>query len=152
MRSEVQVLLDPPLSLLRKSAMASSSRKAAGRRSWGLSSAGRAPDLHSGGQEFDPPRLHHSWWHDLTVKHCWPVFDRPIGRNFDIVKRDTNTTLFDCREWAAISVRFHLGGRHVRGCFLSHAHVSRPKRAALSKSSTLTNVLFGVCPQGCGGA
>jgi len=25
---------------------------------WGLSSAGRAPDLHSGGQEFDPPRLH----------------------------------------------------------------------------------------------
>lgn len=24
----------------------------------GLSSAGRAPDLHSGGQEFDPPRLH----------------------------------------------------------------------------------------------
>ena len=25
----------------------------------GLSSAGRAPDLHSGGQEFDPPRLHH---------------------------------------------------------------------------------------------
>ncbi len=38
MRSEVQVLLDPPF--------------------WGLSSAGRAPDLHSGGQEFDPPRLH----------------------------------------------------------------------------------------------
>ena len=27
---------------------------------WGRSSAGRAPDLHSGGQEFDPPRLHHS--------------------------------------------------------------------------------------------
>ena len=23
-----------------------------------LSSAGRAPDLHSGGQEFDPPRVH----------------------------------------------------------------------------------------------
>jgi hypothetical protein len=29
-------------------------------KAWGLSSAGRAPDLHSGGQEFDPPRLHHS--------------------------------------------------------------------------------------------
>ena len=26
---------------------------------WGLSSAGRAPDLHSGGQRFDPARLHH---------------------------------------------------------------------------------------------
>ena len=25
----------------------------------GLSSAGRAPALHAGGQEFDPPRLHH---------------------------------------------------------------------------------------------
>ena len=25
----------------------------------GLSSAGRAPDLHSGGQRFDPARLHH---------------------------------------------------------------------------------------------
>ena len=25
---------------------------------WGLSSAGRAPALHAGGQEFDPPRLH----------------------------------------------------------------------------------------------
>ena len=25
----------------------------------GLSSAGRAPDLHSGGQGFDPPSLHH---------------------------------------------------------------------------------------------
>ena len=29
-----------------------------GSKVWGLSSAGRAPDLHSGGQEFDPPRLH----------------------------------------------------------------------------------------------
>ena len=26
---------------------------------WGHSSAGRAPALHAGGQEFDPPRLHH---------------------------------------------------------------------------------------------
>ena len=25
---------------------------------WGRSSAGRAPVLHTGGQEFDPPRLH----------------------------------------------------------------------------------------------
>ena len=26
---------------------------------WGLSSAGRAPALHAGGQRFDPARLHH---------------------------------------------------------------------------------------------
>lgn len=25
---------------------------------WGISSAGRAPALHAGGQEFDPPHLH----------------------------------------------------------------------------------------------
>ena len=25
---------------------------------WGCSSAGRAPALHAGGQEFDPPQLH----------------------------------------------------------------------------------------------
>ena len=25
---------------------------------WGCSSAGRAPALHAGGQEFDPPHLH----------------------------------------------------------------------------------------------
>ena len=39
MRSEVQVLLSPP--------------------SWGISSAGRAPALHAGGQRFDPAILHH---------------------------------------------------------------------------------------------
>lgn len=26
---------------------------------WGCSSAGRAPALHAGGQEFEPPHLHH---------------------------------------------------------------------------------------------
>ena len=27
--------------------------------SWGFSSAGRAPALHAGGQEFESPNLHH---------------------------------------------------------------------------------------------
>ena len=27
----------------------------------GCSSAGRAPDLHSGGRRFDPDQLHQSW-------------------------------------------------------------------------------------------
>ena len=26
---------------------------------WGISSVGRAPALHAGGQEFEPPILHH---------------------------------------------------------------------------------------------
>ena len=30
------------------------------RMSWGCSSAGRAPALQAGGQEFDPPHLHHT--------------------------------------------------------------------------------------------
>lgn len=75
MRSEVQVLLDPPsLPAIfdRESdpgdrlwgGMPSSFAARQGMRDAraperGLSSAGRAPDLHSGGQEFDPPRLHH---------------------------------------------------------------------------------------------
>ena len=29
--------------------------------SWGISSAGRAPALHAGGQRFDPAILHHFW-------------------------------------------------------------------------------------------
>jgi hypothetical protein len=45
-RSEVQVLLDPPLLLPRG-------------REWGLSSVGRAPALQAGCRRFDSVRLHH---------------------------------------------------------------------------------------------
>ena len=41
---------------------------------WGLSSAGRAPDLHSGGQEFDPPRLHHV----LLARHAGQPFGAAV--------------------------------------------------------------------------
>ena len=34
----------------------------------GLSSAGRAPDLHSGGQRFDPARLHQVLWRMKEVQ------------------------------------------------------------------------------------
>jgi hypothetical protein len=63
-RSEVQVLLDPPILGLPRIGMRGSVLLAKRMRhpvvslQRGLSSAGRAPDLHSGGQEFDPPRLH----------------------------------------------------------------------------------------------
>ena len=64
MRSQVQILLGPPLCDKRSTV----SRDAGGAfidiwrgtyDIWGLSSAGRAPALHAGGQGFDPPRLHH---------------------------------------------------------------------------------------------
>ncbi len=94
MRSEVQVLLDPPRLFARKKSLSwqhmlfgmcendclttlpaqqcgafplSDIRKRiscrvyspkSAQQIWGLSSAGRAPDLHSGGQRFDPARLH----------------------------------------------------------------------------------------------
>ena len=37
---------------------------------WGLSSVGRAPALHAGGQRFDPARLHHfiKWIETLEYK------------------------------------------------------------------------------------
>ena len=34
-------------------------KKAVPEKIWGCSSAGRAPALQAGGQEFDPPHLHH---------------------------------------------------------------------------------------------
>ena len=37
---------------------------------WGISSAGRAPALHAGGQEFESPILHHKKPNDI----CYSVF------------------------------------------------------------------------------
>ena len=37
---------------------------------WGFSSAGRAPALHAGGQEFESPILHHKKPNDI----CYSVF------------------------------------------------------------------------------
>ena len=37
---------------------------------WGISSAGRAPALHAGGQEFESPILHHKKPNDV----CYSVF------------------------------------------------------------------------------
>ena len=40
--------------------------------SWGFSSAGRAPALHAGGQEFESPNLHH-------FKQIEPLETEPFG-------------------------------------------------------------------------
>ena len=55
-RSEVQVLLGPPGSLLRQRRLRTKVRTVPKYR--GLSSVGRAPALQAGGQGFDPPSLH----------------------------------------------------------------------------------------------
>ncbi len=39
-------------------------------RKWGFSSAGRAPALHAGGQEFESPNLHNKKQDDVS----YPVF------------------------------------------------------------------------------
>ena len=41
---------------------------------WGCSSAGRAPALHAGGQEFDPPHLHHGFKLALETKEILNEF------------------------------------------------------------------------------
>ena len=61
MRSEVQILPDPPTHKRRCEAETVIRLNDTESKSvWGHSSAGRAPALHAGGQEFDPPWLHHS--------------------------------------------------------------------------------------------
>ena len=35
---------------------------------WGFSSAGRAPALHAGGQEFESPNLHHKIHDDVSYR------------------------------------------------------------------------------------
>ena len=40
---------------------------------WGLSSAGRAPALHAGGQRFDPARLHQIIFEKLLTRISYGV-------------------------------------------------------------------------------
>ena len=67
MRSQVQVLIGPP--------------------SWGISSAGRAPALHAGGQRFDPAILHHIYYKNkiryklLYIKSLYLVLIRNVTLN-----------------------------------------------------------------------
>ena len=62
MRSEVQVFPDPPFKDGRKEAEELWAKRDF---SWGYSSAGRAPALQAGGQEFEPPYLHHNKKRDV---------------------------------------------------------------------------------------
>ena len=43
---------------------------------WGFSSAGRAPALHAGGQEFESPNLHHK--KDNDICYC-PFYFAVLG-------------------------------------------------------------------------
>lgn len=46
-----------------------------GESQWGISSAGRAPALHAGGQEFESPILHHFIQVELGETHS----KEPVG-------------------------------------------------------------------------
>ena len=135
MRSEVQVLLDPPFALLmadREGSPSLARPRTCGRPGidppesaqaclWGLSSVGRAPALQAGCHRFESVRLHHLPRHDQREPGA--VLSRPVGRG------SLGNLLTSFRE---INQRCR---SHPR----EDAMVARPT-AALSKSSTLTNV------------
>lgn len=63
--------------------------------SWGFSSAGRAPALHAGGQEFESPNLHHlkiraerlffsAFWRFLSFGFC-VILDSIFGQKSHFV-------------------------------------------------------------------
>ena len=55
---------------------------------WGLSSAGRAPALHAGGQRFDPASLHFNFYNDGGVAQLARASGSyPGGRGFDPLRR-----------------------------------------------------------------
>ena len=90
----------------------------------GLSSAGRAPDLHSGGHRFDPDRLHQ---HGLIIKHFCEVLDRPTGRKLTSFRENISTAGCPCKG----------NRRDQNGPY--PGPVMR-QVAVLSKSSTLTKM------------
>ena len=53
----------------------------------GRSSAGRAPALHAGGQEFDPPRLHHKQLDSSKANQTKKLLKREL---FGLVKPDVH--------------------------------------------------------------
>jgi hypothetical protein len=53
---------------------------------WGCSSVGRAPALHAGGQEFEPPHLHHQlyWKQDAVTQKAFSQQEyKPGGQTHD---------------------------------------------------------------------
>ncbi len=116
MRSEVQVLLDPPSFTAQRGTRATGdfpqeSLPRGTRISWGagrgLSSAGRASALQAEGHRFDPDRLHQRallyinrrlrLYRSAVLGHLF----RPIGR-IHIVKRDTHQLSCWFRQCAGI--------------------------------------------------
>ena len=54
---------------------------------WGLSSAGRAPALHAGGQRFDPASLHLNYHYGGVAQLARASGSYPGGRGFDPLRR-----------------------------------------------------------------
>ena len=62
---------------------------------WGRSSAGRAPALQAGGQEFDSPRLHHFFKKVIPSKAKVLRRARNEGESKGVVLKRTSTAGFD---------------------------------------------------------
>jgi cysteine desulfurase/selenocysteine lyase len=56
---------------------------------WGISSAGRAPDLHSGGQRFDPAILHHINNCMEHIRSQFPIFNKKLPSGNTLVYLDS---------------------------------------------------------------
>ena len=62
---------------------------------WGRSSAGRAPALQAGGQEFDSPRLHHLFSKGYTKQSESFAYSKEQGKHKGVVLKGTSTAVFD---------------------------------------------------------
>ena len=69
-------------------------RKGTSLSMWGVSSAGRAPALHAGGQEFESPKLHHLYYLPINkfsiggvAQLVRAIGSYPIGRGFESPRR-----------------------------------------------------------------
>ena len=56
---------------------------------WGFSSAGRAPALHAGGQEFESPNLHHKKDNDI----CYCPFYFAVKESNELLTFDVRADL-----------------------------------------------------------
>ena len=62
-------------------------------RMWGFSSAGRAPALHAGGQEFESPNLHHlKQLEQLKSEPKGSFLMLSIHLSFEEIMADLNST------------------------------------------------------------
>ena len=86
---------------------------------WGVSSAGRAPVLHAGGQEFDPPTLHHFKNSPNYFGSIYRIFRRTQGSSFLFLLVSTHTKITSSFEDVIFVVIICYLGERYEEIFLS---------------------------------